>query len=57
MSGTSLALHLPLAAALTVVGGTLGGSLAFDYGFNVETAGDHPVWHRSEVDVFPGHQD
>ena len=33
----------------------LGGSLAFDdYGFNVETAGDHPVWHRSETDVFPG---
>jgi uncharacterized membrane protein len=43
-----------VAAALTVVGGTLGGTLAFDYGFNVETAGDHPVWHRSETDVFPG---
>jgi hypothetical protein len=26
----------------------------FDYGFNVETAGDHPVWHTSETDVFPG---
>jgi uncharacterized membrane protein len=43
-----------VAAGLTAVGGTLGGSLAFDYGFNVETAGDHPVWHESEVDVFPG---
>ncbi len=43
-----------VAAALTVIGGTIGGSLAYDYGFNVETAGDHPVWHRSEVDVFPG---
>jgi uncharacterized membrane protein len=43
-----------VAAALTALGGTLGGSLAFDYGFNVETAGDHPVWHESEVDVFPG---
>lgn len=42
------------AAALTVVGGSLGGSLAYDYGFNVETAGDSPVWHPSEVDVFPG---
>jgi uncharacterized membrane protein len=42
------------AAALTVLGGTLGGTLAFDYGFNVETAGDHPVWHESETDVFPG---
>jgi uncharacterized membrane protein len=40
-------------AALTALGGTLGGSLAFDYGFNVETAGDSPVWHRSEEDVFP----
>jgi hypothetical protein len=26
-----------------------------DYGFNVETAGDHPAWHVSEVDVLPGH--
>ena len=43
-----------LAALLTVVGGTLGGSLAFDYGFNVETAGDSPVWHKSETDLKPG---
>ena len=49
-----LALVLTLAAAaLTFLGGTLGGSLAYDYGFNVETAGDHPVWHKSESDVFP----
>jgi uncharacterized membrane protein len=41
-------------AVLTAVGGTLGGSLVFDYGFNVETAGDHPVWHQSEADVLPG---
>jgi uncharacterized membrane protein len=51
-----LALVLTLAAAaLTFLGGTIGGTLAFDYGFNVETAGDHPVWHESETDVFPGH--
>ena len=51
----ALVLVLTLAAAtLTVVGGSIGGSLAYDYGFNVETAGDHPVWHQSEVDVFPG---
>jgi uncharacterized membrane protein len=43
-----------LVALLTILGGTIGGSLAYDYGFNVETAGDHPVWHESEVDVFPG---
>ncbi len=42
-----------VAAALTIVGGTIGGSITYDYGFNVETSGDHPVWHRSEVDVFP----
>ena len=50
--GVALALSVA-AAALTVIGGTIGGSVAYDYGFNVETAGDHPVWHRSEVDVFP----
>ena len=42
------------AAALTTIGGTLGGTMVFDYGFNVETAGDSPVWHRSEADVLPG---
>jgi uncharacterized membrane protein len=48
-------------AALSVViaglvswGATYGGSLVFDYGFNVETAGDSPVWHKSEADVLPG---
>jgi uncharacterized membrane protein len=51
--GLALAFTLA-AAALTFLGGTIGGSIAFDYGFNVETAGDHPVWHRSELDVFPG---
>ena len=41
-------------AALVSWGATYGGSLVFDYGFNVETAGDSPVWHPSETDVFPG---
>jgi uncharacterized membrane protein len=44
-------------AVLVSVGATFGGSLVFDYGFNVETAGDDPVWHTSELDVFPGHHD
>jgi uncharacterized membrane protein len=52
----------PLAIALLSVvialvvswGATYGGSLVFDYGFNVETAGDSPVWHASETDVLPG---
>ena len=40
--------------ALVAFGATYGGSLVFDYGFNVETSGDHPVWHESEEDVLPG---
>ena len=43
-----------IAALLVSIGATLGGSLVYDYGFNVETSGDHPVWHKNEVDVFPG---
>jgi uncharacterized membrane protein len=46
---------LSLVSALFVsLGATYGGSLVYDYGFNVETAGDHPVWHRTESDVLPG---
>jgi uncharacterized membrane protein len=41
-------------AALVSWGATYGGTLVFDYGFNVETAGDSPVWHQSEVDALPG---
>jgi hypothetical protein len=41
-------------AALVAVGATFGGSLVFEHGFNVETAGDSPVWHVSETDVMPG---
>ena len=44
-------------AVFVGVGATFGGSLVFDYGFNVETAGDHPVWHQSEEDVLPGQHD
>ena len=51
----------PLVMILSIIAGVLvsfgaiyGGELVYDYGFNVETSGDHPVWHESEVDVFPG---
>jgi uncharacterized membrane protein len=44
-------------ALLVSFGATFGGTLVYDYGFNVETAGDHPVWHRSETDVLPGPHD
>ncbi|HEX5266181.1 MAG TPA: DUF2231 domain-containing protein [Acidimicrobiales bacterium] len=51
----SAILGLSLAVALAVAtGSTYGGTLVFDYGFNVETAGDSPVWHPSETDVLPG---
>jgi uncharacterized membrane protein len=50
----------PLVMVLTIVVGGLvgfgamyGGSMVFEYGFNVETASDSPVWHPSEVDVAP----
>jgi uncharacterized membrane protein len=44
-------------ALLVSLGATFGGALVYEYGFNVETAGDHPVWHKSETDVFPGHKE
>ncbi len=40
-------------ALLVSIGATFGGTLVYDYGFNVETAGDSPVWHASETDVLP----
>ncbi len=46
-------LSLVIAVAVSI-GATFGGTLVFDYGFNVETAGDSPVWHKSETDVLPG---
>jgi uncharacterized membrane protein len=41
-------------ALLVSLGATFGGTLVYDYGFNVETATDSPVWHPSETDVMPG---
>ena len=53
-STSSVVLGLSVVAGLLVAfGATYGGALVFEYGFNVETAGDHPAWHRSETDVFP----
>ncbi len=51
---------LPLAALSVVIavlvstGAGYGGSLVYDYGFNVETAVDSPVWHPNERDLLPG---
>lgn len=46
-----------IAAVLVATGATYGGSMVYDYGFNVETAGDHPVWHKQEGDVWPGEKE
>jgi uncharacterized membrane protein len=54
-STTTLILVLTLlAAGLTFLGASIGGTLVFDYGFNVRTAGDSPAWHESEIDLLPG---
>ena len=50
----ALAVLSVVVALLVTLGATFGGSLVYEYGFNVETAGDSPVWHKSETDVFPG---
>lgn len=42
------------AGVLVIIGAAIGGSLVFDYGFNVEASTDHPVWHPSETDLLPG---
>ena len=39
---------------LVSLGAAYGGALVYEYGFNVETSGDHPAWHESEEDVYPG---
>ena len=53
-SGLTLILAL-VVLALVTIGGTIGGSLTYDWGFNVETAKDHPVWHPSETDIIHPH--
>jgi uncharacterized membrane protein len=49
-----IALLSVIIAGMVSWGATYGGTLVFDYGFNVETAGDSPVWHPSETDILPG---
>lgn len=36
---------------LAVLGGTIGGSMVYDYGFNVSIAKDNPVYHRHAKDI------
>ena len=52
-----IALLSVVVALLVMVGATFGGSLVFEYGFNVESAADLAVYHKSEIDVLPGQHD
>lgn len=49
-----LALLSVIIAGMVSFGALYGGALVYEMGFNVETAGDSPVWHESETDVYPG---
>ena len=42
-------------AALVTIGGTIGGTMVYDFGFNVETASDNHVYHVSEHDIVHPH--
>jgi uncharacterized membrane protein len=53
-SGLTAILALVIAGLVTI-GGTMGGSLVYDWGFNIETAKDHPAWHPSEKDIIHPH--
>lgn len=44
-----------MVAGLVALGGTLGGSMVYDFGFNVETASDNHVYHPSEHDIIHPH--
>ena len=55
-NGISAILSLVILALVTI-GGTIGGSVTYDYGFNVETATDNPVYHPSEHDIIHPHDD
>ena len=44
-------------AGLVTLGGTICGSIVYDFGFNVETASDNHVYHRSEHDIIHPHDE
>jgi uncharacterized membrane protein len=52
-SGVVLILSL-LAGGLAAIGGAFGGSLVYDYQFNVEGLKGSTVWDETEEDQFPG---
>jgi uncharacterized membrane protein len=42
------------AGGLVAIGATYGGSLVFDYQFNVESLSGSTVWDETEIDQMPG---
>lgn len=42
---------------LVTMGGTVGGSLTYDWGFNVEISKDHPAYHPGERDFIHPHDE
>jgi uncharacterized membrane protein len=52
-TGLGLALFTAIVGLLVAFGAAYGGSLVYDYAFNVEQDFDH-AWERSEVDKVPG---
>jgi uncharacterized membrane protein len=53
-SGAGAILSL-IVLGLVTIGATLGGSLTYDWGFNVEIAKDHPAYHPSDEDLIHPH--
>ena len=43
-----------LVGSLVSYGAAYGGTLVYEYGFNVETAGDSPAWHVSDRNLLHG---
>jgi uncharacterized membrane protein len=54
-SGVAAILAL-VVLALVTLGGTLGGSLTYDWGVSVQTAEDHPAYHPGEIDYLSANQ-
>jgi uncharacterized membrane protein len=52
-----IALLAIIIVGLVTFGGTIGGTITYDFGFNVETAGDNPVYHPSEKDIVHPHDE
>jgi len=53
-ASTAVTLLSVIAAGLVLLGAGYGGTMVFDYQFNVEGLKDSTVWDETDVDQFPG---